>query len=481
MLNSFLIIVSLYLGGLLFYLSITRINEKDTIYFGYITGLVWGSLLYIVIFMAVLIFYQGTQLLEYTWGTFCLVCLYCFYLSYQKINIKHILSALTLVFIFYIAVSKLSILILSADSFWIVHFSKQLALGDFDQGSVVLSMWGVFLAAIHSNSFLSGEYIFYSYAPLMSLSLILVYLFSLHRIFDFYTFQQKYKIKFILLSLSILLLSNLFIYSFFVIHTGMISALFLFLFVMHWLWYENSYHNEHLIFASLALLGFSLLRIESPLIGVLFLFLLLSKQTISLKKKQSVLFFFLIIFIIWYFFLFFHIPTEHDLLGNKEITIMLLFFSLSLIFVGLLKFSYFQKLYNYLDNNLVYLFLVVTIGLILYAPKHMLLSILHIFQNLFVTGGWGLTWYFLTTLFIYIRYIKKIKRFSQLDKLEIIVMLYFLFTYIIVIARVPYRLGDGDSANRMILHIFPLIVFYLSVYMMNYFNDAGKNENFTHN
>lgn len=477
MIANTLILLSFFVSGLCFSLKYSAAHETKKMYFPYMSGLIWGSLLYVMTFMVVVMMYQGSHLLLYVWGFFYSITAYLLFTTYRKINLQYFLLSVVTIFCLSIIFYKLSILILSADSFWLVHFSKELAMGNFEHGNVVLTMWGVFLSAIHANSDLLKTYIFYNYMPLMSFSLLLVYLFTLNQVFDSYHFQSQFRKTFLVVSLCLLLLSNLFIYSFFVIHTGMISALFLFLFSAHWLWYVESQKESHIFFAHVALLGFSLMRIESPLIGFVFLALFLNACNIEIKKKQIFMGSFLGIFFIWYSFLLFHIPMEHDLLGHAEIKIMLLFCFLGLIFVSLLTLNLFQKIFQYLTQNIILILVLGILGLIAYKPTHMLLSFSHIIQNLFVTGSWGLCWYFLLTVYIYLRYVVKKSRLKELDFILIVSGVYFLFTYAIVITRVPYRLGEGDSANRMILHIFPLVVFYISVYAMKYYNDSSKNEN----
>lgn len=477
MIANTLIILSFFVSGVCFYLKFTNINDTKKFYFPYISGLIWGSVLFVIVFMIVITLYQGSNLLLYTWGVFYSISVYLIFMTYKKIDLQYFSISIFIIFCLSIIFYKLSILILSADSFWLVHFSKELAMGNFEHGNIVLTMWGVFLSAIHANSDLLKTYIFYNYMPLMSFSLLLVYLFALNKTFNLYRFQSKFRITFLLISLLLLLCSNLFIYSFFVIHTGMISALFLFLFAMHWLWYIESKKDFHIFFAYFALLGFSLMRIESPLIAFVFLALFLDSCDVSLRKKQTFMGSFLGIFLIWYSFLLFHISTEHDLLGPTEIKIMLLFCSVGLILVSLLKLNSFQKIFKYLVKNIILIFILCILGLIVYKPTHMLISFSRIIQNLFVTGSWGLCWYFLVTLFVYLNYVVKKSRLKELDFILIVSAVYFLFTYAIVITRVPYRLGEGDSANRMILHIFPLVVFYISVYAMKYYNDSSKNAN----
>ncbi len=46
---------------------------------------------------------------------------------------------------------------------------------------------------------------------------------------------------------------------------------------------------------------------------------------------------------------------------------------------------------------------------------------------------------------------------------------FVMLTMVIVIERVPYRLGWGDSANRMFTHILPIALFCIALRVDSFF------------
>jgi hypothetical protein len=466
MLNSILFIVLLYLNGLFFGLIYkNKIDEK----FIYITALLWGSLFFVLSFIFVFIFNTEKTFINVSLIFYMFLTIVFLYFAKNNIKAKKILTSIAVVTIIASFFKLFNIIILSADSFWIIHFSQNLALGDFEKGNVVLTMWGVFLTAIHSMNILFDEDIFYIYHPMISMTLIVFYIYSLNLFYQHYKLSSKYKNTFLIFSTLFLVLSNIFTYHFFLIHTGMISATYFFVFMISWLLFDINKNKSYLIFSILAIFSFSIMRIEMPIIGLILLFLFLSKVGIENRLKQNILIGFIVLISIWHIVLYKHIPYEYDLLGHKHILIILGFYVFGLIATLLISINIINKFFLNLVKITLYGLLVVSLLLIMVEPYHMLTSLLHIIQNLFITGRWGLVWWLVFVITSYLIF-NKIKQYCDLKIIMTIVVIVLLFSYIIVISRIPYRLGTGDSFNRMVLHIYPIVVFYLSFWFMKYSN-----------
>ena len=92
----------------------------------------------------------------------------------------------------------------------------------------------------------------------------------------------------------------------------------------------------------------------------------------------------------------------------------------------------------------------------------MVLSSLNSFSNLMINGTqwWGMIWIFTLVSVILLRGAPHLY-FARI--LSSGVVSFFLLTILISYARVPYRLGWGDSANRMFTHILPIALFYVTL------------------
>jgi hypothetical protein len=96
------------------------------------------------------------------------------------------------------------------------------------------------------------------------------------------------------------------------------------------------------------------------------------------------------------------------------------------------------------------------------APEVMVTAADHMFQNLFTIESlmWGYTPVMLIALAILVARAPRVP-FDRLFAYGIPLLLLFIYT--IVRFRDPYRVGWGDSGNRMLLHVVPLMFFYFAL------------------
>jgi len=100
------------------------------------------------------------------------------------------------------------------------------------------------------------------------------------------------------------------------------------------------------------------------------------------------------------------------------------------------------------------------VAMALSAPDY-LLSAKWVLLNLLYTGRWGTSW---AVAFSMLPLAMIAGRRGRIDRaLGFILLTFPLFVLLIGSMRNPYRHGWGDSANRMFLHVFPLLVAYLCV------------------
>ncbi|RYE01495.1 MAG: hypothetical protein EOP50_01900 [Sphingobacteriales bacterium] len=95
------------------------------------------------------------------------------------------------------------------------------------------------------------------------------------------------------------------------------------------------------------------------------------------------------------------------------------------------------------------------------TPAHTLQSIGTFFINMFWAGSlWGIWWVALVPVMALIFVSPdRIPRGSNIGL--VLVTVFLLIDFLGVFRPAPYRLGDQDSGNRMLIHIFPLLWTYL--------------------
>jgi hypothetical protein len=101
--------------------------------------------------------------------------------------------------------------------------------------------------------------------------------------------------------------------------------------------------------------------------------------------------------------------------------------------------------------------LVVTFAL---APDHMMLSLRKWASVLFTLPNWGQSWYFIVAAALIAAFTPAPPR-SRAFTLTIVLAL--AYTMFLAYSRIPYRYSLLDSANRMTIHILPLLFFYLGL------------------
>jgi len=104
------------------------------------------------------------------------------------------------------------------------------------------------------------------------------------------------------------------------------------------------------------------------------------------------------------------------------------------------------------------LLLLVLVFMVFQKPEHMMDSITAIIKNMIESGRWGITWIIFILLLVF-----SLTQ-PRVPKEEL--FFYFIssfFSLLLAISyfRAPFRLGWGDSANRMLTHILPIIILYV--------------------
>lgn len=155
----------------------------------------------------------------------------------------------------------------------------------------------------------------------------------------------------------------------------------------------------------------------------------------------------------WYLFLIAVIGKGSDIMSPGRLAIVLLVLLAAWAVTQLLPMERLRRLRPWVPE------LVIAVGLAALAlatawqPAHMLENVDAIYRNLTTHGRWGLAW---VTLAFAAPLAWRLNAGSRA-----LLALTVSFTALILLmgmARIPYRLGWGDSANRMFTHLWPLLV-----------------------
>ena len=356
-------------------------------------------------------------------------------------------------------VDLLRIVTMTPDSSYIARFGQNIGLGNYEASRMVFSMWGPLVPFIHSITNLLDQKLYWQYQPVLSLDFVAIVFYTIYTVIR----EQKSILQSCVAAtvlVSLMAISNIFLFHVFYIHVNIISALYMYLLVFALVKLQQQPGRAYELLALLSLIAFSLVRLEAPLFVIVILLVTSFRQGWSYVNRLKLIIPFIVLFVAWHARVYFILPENSDLL-TKQLAIT--FIS---VLVGFGLFTIVSGL-KVLDPIVKRTPFVTLIGLVLVSiiftiikPEHMLSSLKSIVRNILVDGDWGLTWYVIFFLAAELY-------FARRDATEHHLMFMVLVTYILLVYNLAYftnsyRIGASDSANRLVLQALPLVLLYLS-------------------
>jgi len=332
---------------------------------------------------------------------------------------------------------------------------------------MVFSMWGPLVPFIHSITNLLDQKLYWQYQPVLSLDLVAIVFYTVYTIIrEQKSILQSFVAATVLVSL--MALSNIFLFHVFYIHVNIISALYMYLFVFALLKMQQQPGRAYELLALLSLIAFSLVRLEAPLFVIVILLVTSFWQGWSYVNRLKLIIPFIVLFVAWYARVYFILPENSDLL-TKELVVavisVLVGFGLFAVVTGLKVLDPIVKRTPFL--TLIALVLA-SVTFTTIKSEHMLTSLKSIVQNILVYGNWGLTWYvmfFLATE----PYFARVHAPTERHWMFMVLVTYILLVYNLAYFTDSYHIGAVDSANRLVLQALPLVLLYLSTLQVGMF------------
>jgi hypothetical protein len=356
-------------------------------------------------------------------------------------------------------VDLLRIVTMTPDSSYIARFGQNIGLGNYEASRMVFSMWGPLVPFMHSITNLLDQKLYWQYQPVLSLNLVAIVFYTMYSIIR----EQKSILQSCVgatVLVSLMVLSNIFLFHAFYIHVNIISALYMYLSVFALVKMQQQPGRANELLALLSLIAFSLVRLEAPLFAIVILLVTSFRQGWSYVNRLKLIIPFVVFFVVWYARVYFILPEAPDLL-TKELVIafisVLVGFGLFAVVSGLKVLDSIVKRTPFL--TLIGLVLVSIIFTII-KPDHMLGSLESIGRNILVDGDWGLTWYVIFFLATELYFASRDAR--ERHWMFMVLVTYILLVYNLAYFTNSYRIGATDSANRLVLQALPLVLLYLS-------------------
>jgi hypothetical protein len=221
---------------------------------------------------------------------------------------------------------------------------------------------------------------------------------------------------------------------------------------------------------------FCLWRVESIIFATVYLFLLLPAINVSPMKKLFAGLLVLLPVATWYLHLYQLYAPAGDFL-NERIIIMVTAMALVLLLITMERRFAANLLCNYGPHLLILAITIILFILVLSKPEHMAISLNSILGNIFLGNGiWAMGWVIVFPLLIISQGLDS--SFPLARRLLASFVFFALFLLAISYFRIPYRLSHWDSANRILVHIFPCCVYYLVLKFSGVPCFASEEENY---
>lgn len=424
----------------------------------------WGSLVWVVAccFLLVIGAYNFPTIIILI-GIIVMICI--FSALRQKVftfSINQLLGFIATLALFSfisVLVIQFNYSIVTADSGARIFVGKSLALDGFSLDTrITLGSINVFAMAIQSASIFLGEQYIYSFQPLLYLSLIGIF-FSLI-LYSHRSLQKTYGYHIALLSTLFLCSGYFMVFQAFYIHDHLFTSLFFFICITSfWLAKQTNNHAWN-YFGSLAAIGLSLSRVE----GSVFLFVILILALIQDQSpyRTRLLTFLPPIFIViaWNLAIVSEASSGVHALRPERVLLMILAYLGLTTLVLFSKWNWIKKIFGYFKWMVPLGLTIIFIGFFILKPLHIWTNVANVASNMIHDGRWGMFWYFALLLAFFSILLPKIPNegFFRTNILSFFIILIDLGGF-----RSSFRLGWSDSANRMLVHIVPLLVFFLTM------------------
>lgn len=462
--NQIFFLMGLYLVGVLVVLPF---RPRIPALFAGVSGFLWGGLVFVILRAILLVCdlpYTGTTLAVLAVLVFSvLIAINIWKKGFSLTKEDALPLVISIVAFGFVVVGAhlFNSTVATIDSLNTLMYSRDIAINGFSPLSIrMVSNVAPFALILQSGSTILDLDYFSAAQPAFGFTLLSTFGWLLHRSIKQVTGNLTWSLLLSVLGVVFLLTIDLFNFHIFYIHTNLIAAVYLFAFFGAVWQTIRERETAWLVFAILALLGFSLARTETVLFSLAALIITFSVLKISYKERLLLSLPFLLVMSAWFLFLAVKNNGQVAILRSDR---LLLVIGLMLFFGGLFIFMRYTWFMKFLQKNITILVMVGLVGTLLglgfLRAGNLEDSIKSLAANLFFQGRWGITWYLLFGLFIHTSLLPKLDH-ESFFKLSILVYLGFILV-LGCMRTTAYHITYSDSGNRMMLHILPVFLFYI--------------------
>jgi hypothetical protein len=244
------------------------------------------------------------------------------------------------------------------------------------------------------------------------------------------------------------------------IHTNLGAGIYLFGYLALFWIAELERDEAWLPTAFLCLIAFALHRTETPLVALLFLVLTVAQSELPRRTLTLWLGLFTAVVAVWYEKLAHHVPTTAFITPARSRLVWILMAGFFCWWLAS-ETRVVRRINGWLPAAVAGLSGLVVAASFAIKPHHMARSTANWAANLTDLPLWGNVWLFLPALML-LGLLGRPPRFRHAFTVGLIAYAALVLVLSFFLAN-PYRIGLGDSANRMTIHFVPLIFYYLAV------------------
>ena len=363
----------------------------------------------------------------------------------------------------------------SGDSHQIVRLAHLLGRGAPLDETVVgyLSDRGIFTVVAYAGADVIGMSLLYSMAPVVGLSLAGLFAVGADRIARGAGAQPRPTR--ILIGLALVGFLSAFnpSYHLVYIHMNQGSALYLLgFFALAWLAEESDEPAWYLWPAFLCLAAFALHRVEAPVFAGLFIVFAFYAGRLPRRAVAPAFAAYTIFMCAWLARFGASAPADSEFLSAGRAAMLVA--ATAACFVGWLVVTTrpFARLRRFIPALIAGAVVVALVAAFVLKPHHMIRSYDALEANIvgLRSGVWGITWWMVMAMTAVALFLPRLPTGRAL---VVAVPVAAAITLLLAYGRIPYRIGLGDSANRMFLHYLPLAMTYLVAKFAPHLSERG--------
>jgi hypothetical protein len=360
------------------------------------------------------------------------------------------------------ALAAVNLVVMTHDSHTFVILGGVIARDGALAGDVFrqLDEWGVFTVVAQSIGGLAGLDFFPALPLALGLSFIPVFALTLHHGLAAGGAPDRRRVLVVGLVTVALFTNQMVAFHLAYLHSNLGSAIYLFGFVVGFWLCEVEGDPEGLPVAFLCLIALALQRTETPLVALLFAALTVPQSGLPRAALTRGLIAFTVVVAGWFELLAHHVDPETAFLTPTRCRIVEAALVVALGWWLVPDRPIVRRINRLLPVAIAGLAAIALAAAFALEGEHLGRSAARWSRALFTVPHWGAFWYVLAALLV-IAIPAPPPRFRQAFVVGIPV--FFGFVLLLSLGRDPYTVQVDDSANRMTIHVAPLLLWYAAL------------------